>query len=99
MPTFYCRDRKRKKFINLAGTMKKRVKTENGTWIDATYKSDRYKEWMDNTKSTPLRVGDEETGASMKDRKRFGKGGRRWHTKDHKAEAEVRSASPVDFCG
>ena len=39
-----CRDRKRKRFIGegTEANKKKKIKTESGHWIDATYKSGMY---------------------------------------------------------
>ena len=39
-----CRDRKKKKFVRESGRDegKKKVKTESGTWISASYKSNLY---------------------------------------------------------
>jgi len=37
------RDRKRKRFVGESDTTKKKkIKTESGNWIDATYKSGMY---------------------------------------------------------
>lgn len=45
---FYCyayRDRKKKKFVGKSGNQgkNKKIKTESGQWISASYKSDAYK--------------------------------------------------------
>lgn len=39
----FLRDKKRKRYVNEAGVemKKKKIKTESGNWISATYKSDR----------------------------------------------------------
>ena len=61
---FYFRDRKRKKFVGESGqdsTKNKRIKTESGHWIRASYKSSAYKDWKDRHKiDTPLGRGEEE---------------------------------------
>ena len=40
----YFRDRKRKRFVGTSGQdpKKKKIKTESGTWIPASYKSNAY---------------------------------------------------------
>jgi len=45
-------DRKKKKFVTISGkdTNKKKIKTESGVWIPATYKSDIYKKWKHRNK-------------------------------------------------
>ena len=50
------RDRKRKKFVGDSGTEKqKKIKTESGHYIKASYKSSAYRDWRDKHKiETPL---------------------------------------------
>ena len=50
------RDRKRKKFIGDGGSEKqKKIKTESGQYIKASYKSSAYQDWRDKHKiETPL---------------------------------------------
>ena len=44
----FYRDRKRKKFVNESGKERsKKIKTESGTYIAASFKSNSYREWMD----------------------------------------------------
>ena len=44
-------DRKRKRFVNADSESKsKKVKSESGQWINATYKSDNYKRWLERNK-------------------------------------------------
>jgi len=38
-------DRKKKKFVGQDGPSQKRVKTEEGGWVPASYKSGRYEKW------------------------------------------------------
>lgn len=45
------RDRKRKKFVGDSGTEKqKKIKTESGHYIKASYKSSAYRDWRDKHK-------------------------------------------------
>ena len=37
-----CRDRKRKKFVSTEGSRPKKIKTESGIYISASYKSNLY---------------------------------------------------------
>ena len=74
---FVCllsRDRKRKKFVGPSieeELKKKRIKTESGHWIKASYKSDAYQRWRDKYKiDTPLCGQEEEEGRTS-----FGKKG------------------------
>ncbi|XP_071111422.1 ATP-dependent RNA helicase DDX54-like [Haliotis cracherodii] len=80
-------DRKKKKFIREEqDPKKKKIKTESGTWISASYKSNAYRDWRDRHKidSNPGDSDDE----GQKSRS-FGPGrlvvmgskGRLWHTK------------------
>lgn len=57
------RDRKRKKFVGDSSTEKqKKIKTESGHYIRASYKSSAYRDWRDKHKiETPL------TGLEMED--------------------------------
>lgn len=44
------RDRKKMKFVGERND-KKKIKTESGQWISATFKSKAYKEWLEKTKT------------------------------------------------
>ncbi|XP_067142208.1 ATP-dependent RNA helicase DDX54 [Centruroides vittatus] len=60
-------DRKKKKFIRGDNNdpKNKKIKTESGVWIPASYKSDRYKQWKDKFKITqPLKSTEEEVEES-----------------------------------
>lgn len=59
------RDRKRKKFVGDSGQEKqKKIKTESGHYINASYKSSAYHDWRDKHKiDTPL-TGQETEGAA-----------------------------------
>ena len=87
------RDRKRKKFVGSNGQdepRKKRIKTESGHWIQASYKSSAYKEWKEKHKVNAHFGGQEEEeeeggGASAQ---RFGpsRGPRRFRHKQNARE-------------
>jgi len=48
-------DRKRKKFVTVGGNDKvKKIKTESGSYIKASYKSNRYGDWMKQNKFSGL---------------------------------------------
>ena len=46
------RDRKKKKFIGQSGDepAQKKIRTEDGTWLPASYKTGRYELWKKNQK-------------------------------------------------
>ena len=59
------RDRKRKKFVGESekeAPRKKRIKTESGQWIQASFKSNAYREWKEKHKIEDFKEG--ETGVS-----------------------------------
>jgi len=43
-------DRKKKKFVGQEDKKNKKILTESGVWIPATYKTDRYERWMEKSK-------------------------------------------------
>ena len=43
-------DAKKKKYIKVSDSEKKKIKTESGVWIPASYKSDRYAKWKERSK-------------------------------------------------
>jgi len=45
-------DRKKKKFVTVGQTDTKKIKTESGQWIQASYKTDVYKKWLNKSKIT-----------------------------------------------
>jgi ATP-dependent RNA helicase DDX54/DBP10 len=62
-PNYYHRDRKRKKFVGESekdAPRKKRIKTESGHWIQASFKSNAYKEWKERHRVDDIKDG--ETG-------------------------------------
>lgn len=66
----FSRDRKRKKFVGEQETpRKKRIKTESGHWIQASFKSNAYKEWKEKHKiDTPFNGQQEESGGVQRSR-------------------------------
>jgi len=53
-------DRKKKKFITVGQTdaRTKKVKTESGQWIEASYKTNIYKKWLNKSKTTDKELPD-----------------------------------------
>lgn len=43
-------DRKKKKFVGQEDKKTRKIRTESGVWIPATYKTDRYERWRDKSK-------------------------------------------------
>ncbi|XP_002739459.1 ATP-dependent RNA helicase DDX54-like [Saccoglossus kowalevskii] len=69
-------DRKKKKFIRDAGdeqSKKKKIKTESGTYIHASYKSNIYKDWLEKSKMDEM---DEEEEEEKEKKTRKHKGGK-----------------------
>jgi len=57
-------DQKKKRFVSMGNDLsqnKKKIKTESGVWIAASYKSDRYKNWMQKSKAE--HQGDDDDGS------------------------------------
>ena len=46
-------DRKKKKFVSMQSTLEKskKIKTESGSYINASYKSDLYSKWLKTSKA------------------------------------------------
>jgi ATP-dependent RNA helicase DDX54/DBP10 len=76
-------DRKKKKFVSMQSTLDKakRIKTESGSYIKASYKSDLYSKWLKKSKTGDRdNQGDENNGdddgdnkqQSFKNKKYFG---------------------------
>ena len=57
-----CRDRKRKRFVGEAGREAnlKKIKTESGRKISASYKTQFYQQWREKHKIDSLTAGGEE---------------------------------------
>ncbi|XP_013383468.1 ATP-dependent RNA helicase DDX54 [Lingula anatina] len=67
-------DRKKKKYLRETGPgkdgTKKKIKTESGTWIAATYKSNVYKDWLERNKVLEQERGeDQESEGKTHERK------------------------------
>ena len=43
-------DRKKKKMVNVDNSKVAKIRTEHGTWIPASYKTDRYDKWKERSK-------------------------------------------------
>ncbi|CDW52092.1 ATP dependent RNA helicase DDX54 [Trichuris trichiura] len=65
-------DRKRKRYVGSSGEEKtKKIKTESGVWISASYKSDKYKAWRQKLKMGALERSDAVSGGQDKRLKLF----------------------------
>ena len=53
-------DAKKKKYVRADANDKKKIKTESGVWIPASYKSDRYSKWKERSKLAQLQEREEE---------------------------------------
>ncbi len=53
-------DRKKKKYVSLQSTLdkNKKIKTESGQYINASYKSDLYSKWLKNSKANQSNMDD-----------------------------------------
>jgi len=80
-------DRKKKKFINIQDNEKK-VKTESGQWIRASYKSDIYKKWLGKSKFVDKNLN-EENKMNHKNRKK--------QQNEEVEEASVAQTQPRQF--
>uniref|UniRef100_T1K7U7 RNA helicase n=2 Tax=Tetranychus urticae TaxID=32264 RepID=T1K7U7_TETUR len=63
-------DRKKKKFVgvNTNDPKKKKIKTESGVWISASYKSNLYKKWQEKSKKSQDDDDDYEEDGEMEDK-------------------------------
>ena len=86
------RDRKRKKFVGPSseeGQKAKRIKTESGHWIKASYKSDAYQRWREKYKiDTPL-GGQEEAAVSNVWPRGRGRKGQKFHRGGETGQGKV----------
>lgn len=72
-------DVKKKKYVKAEDTQgnKKKIKTESGVWIPASYKSDRYAKWRERSKLANVQEaeedsdGDEKGGKNQRKRKNY----------------------------
>ena len=84
-------DVKKKKFHKVDKENEKMIKSEDGKRIKASYKSGRYKDWMNKTKVNSLNIGDAETNKSMFYAKKRG-----WHyTKSKSAKSDLKSVDTI----
>ncbi|XP_059351601.1 ATP-dependent RNA helicase DDX54-like [Daphnia carinata] len=72
-------DRKKKKFIGQEDVKKRKIRTESGVWIPATYKTDRYERWkgkskVDQNDPASEDSGDDDKGGNRNVSSRFGGG-------------------------
>ena len=70
-------DRKKKKYVSLQSTLdkNKKIKTESGQYINASYKSDFYAKWLKNSKANHAQDdddNDDENREQKKNKKYFG---------------------------
>ncbi|XP_074656567.1 ATP-dependent RNA helicase DDX54-like [Tubulanus polymorphus] len=64
-------DRKKKKFVGVENQgNKKKIKTESGAWIPASYKSNSYKQWVAKTKITSREEADDDNDDSNEEKDR-----------------------------
>lgn len=76
---FIIRDRKRKKFVTADDPKAKKIRTEEGTWVPASYKSGRYENWQKQQKlgyqndNISDNDEDEDNSRQKKDFVRYGK--------------------------
>ena len=49
-------DNKKKKYVRADATDKKKIKTESGVWIPASYKSNRYAKWKERSKLAQMQA-------------------------------------------
>ena len=55
-------DNKKKKYVRMDANDKKKIKTESGVWIPASYKSDRYAKWKERSKLAHLTQDEDHDG-------------------------------------
>ena len=56
-------DAKKKKYVRADANDKKKIKTESGVWIPASYKSNRYAKWKERSKLAQMQVRPRATGS------------------------------------
>ncbi|XP_071451476.1 ATP-dependent RNA helicase DDX54 [Hetaerina americana] len=70
-------DQRKKKMVSTQENKVKKIKTESGVWIPATYKSGRYNEWKEKSKVDDDEEDDEDEGNNHRGFASSSKGGRR----------------------
>lgn len=65
-------DRKKKKFVSVQSTLdkSKKIKTESGAYIKASYKSNLYAKWLKTSKMTERQDADEENADSDSEKRK-----------------------------
>ncbi|XP_059471787.1 ATP-dependent RNA helicase DDX54 [Neocloeon triangulifer] len=63
-------DSRKKKMVGQKTTQKK-IRTESGVWISATYKTGKYKQWKDKSKADEQDDDDEEEGGARPDNRQL----------------------------
>ncbi|KAI8498033.1 ATP-dependent RNA helicase ddx54 [Branchiostoma belcheri] len=76
-------DRKKKKYVKEGIDLKKKkIKTESGTWVSASFKTDSYKRWLQQSKMKEQeREEEEEKGQEQSTGQKWGKGKKQWKRK------------------
>eukprot|EP00096_Caligus_rogercresseyi_P015644 TRINITY_DN8119_c0_g1_i1.p1 TRINITY_DN8119_c0_g1~~TRINITY_DN8119_c0_g1_i1.p1 ORF type:complete len:787 (+),score=227.43 TRINITY_DN8119_c0_g1_i1:263-2362(+) len=84
-------DKKSKKYVrDTDSSEKKKIKTESGVWIPASYKSNRYKHWKERSKAAVFNEDNEEEEDTKGSLKRKGAG----LPNSHPAMKKARNAVP-----
>ncbi|CAI4231838.1 unnamed protein product [Auanema sp. JU1783] len=92
-------DRKKKRFVGVSGNdpSQKKIRTEEGTWLPASYKSGRYEEWKKDQKIGFRKKKDDDDddnssrNKSLSGRNRWGK----QKTANSTAKNELRNVSQI----
>jgi len=83
-------DRKRKKFVGASNDKGgKRIKTESGAWIKATYKSNKYREWMEKNRIRGKSTNEDENEEHETSSRKGGKRGQR--SRGKKSQGKLRN--------
>eukprot|EP00794_Sanderia_malayensis_P012048 gene12048-13291_t len=89
-------DRKRKKFVGPSdGKSSKKIKTESGTWINASYKTNKYEDWMQRSHINDNRNEEDENDVNRQrtgGKKKRGKGKATFKGKD---KTEMKSKDQI----
>ncbi len=94
-------DVKKKKYVKAEddGGKTKKIKTESGVWIPASYKSDRYAKWRERSKLIQMQEAEAEEGNDAGGEEEGGRGKKRKPgygglPKNHPAMKKAREAVP-----
>merc|ERR1712240_540527 len=85
-------DKKSKKYVKVQDD-KKRIKTESGVYISATYKTNRYAKWKERSKLSQQENGDDSDGEG--DGQRGTKRTKNQISANHPAMKKARNAVPA----